>query len=118
MADKNELVPLPGSELPPMEGAMPIGAAVGAREIAVSVWLRRKPNGQRMPDFRAKDFKPIDRAEFDKAWGADENDLKAVLDYLKSVDPKIERVQEEHFPDTARRLLRVKGTLLHGKAFG
>ena len=109
MADKIDLVPLLGSYLPPVARAERTDADVAGREIEVSIWLRRKPTGKELPDPGAKDFKAIDRDAFAESWGASQEDVDVVMDYLKKdVDADIKLVSDKPDRSLARRLVRVK----------
>jgi kumamolisin len=112
MAKELVLQPLAASYLPAVSGAMPISVPLVDMEIEISVWLRRKPDCPSLPDIYSEQYVPIDRKEFADKWGAQQADLDAVVDYVKSVDPKIRRVGDNpNYPDLARRLVRLKGTV-------
>src|SRR5687768_811559 len=94
MADKFDAVPLAGSVLPPVTGIVPFGADLADEDIEVLIWLRRKSTDA-LPDFEAEGFKPIDRKTLVGTWGGSEADVEAVMEYLKYVDARIERVDED-----------------------
>jgi kumamolisin len=110
MPDKNASVLLSGSFLPPAAGAAPVDPALIDPEIEISIWLRRKPDGDPLPDIDAGGLTPIGRADFAAEWGASPEDVETVMDYLEDINPEIERLPDDPaYPMEARRLLGVKG---------
>ncbi len=113
-----ELVELPLSYLPPIEGSSPAPRSWAAREIDITVWLRRK---RRNPVISAeRKSRPISRLQLDGRWGADQADLDQLLSYLKSVDSSIRLADSEKVnPGLARRLVSITGPIGKlEKAFG
>jgi kumamolisin len=112
MIDTRKMRRLAGSSLPLIGNAVLLGEAWPEPEIAVSIWLRRRPAAATLPDIEAKDFVPIDRAEYAKLHGASEEDAGKVMQYLRSVSERIVALENNpHYPMQARRILGVKGPL-------
>ncbi|MFO1159339.1 MAG: S53 family peptidase [Reyranellaceae bacterium] len=120
MVDKLDLMPLSGSTLPPIAGAKPVPGNLAEQVVEISLWLRRRPTDKPLPNFQAGKYEPIPRADFAEGWGASAQDIETVMECLKYIDARIERLDDTAFGSMrARRLLSVKGPLQALKtAFG
>lgn len=120
MADKFTLEALEGSRLPPVAGARRTSVKPEERDIEIVLVLRRNPKARPLPDYAAEGFEPLDRAAFAREWGASPSDVELVMEYLKYVDARIERVEDApDSPRLARRMVGVRGPASElARAFG
>lgn len=110
---------LAGSERHPVKGAELLGPAEAAEKLTVTITVRRRPDGARLPDFehfRKTPFGERQRMpenEFALQYGASADDLKRVEAFAHGHGL---RVVEAH---AARRAVKVQGTVEQmSRAFG
>lgn len=90
MAIPSGYKPLPGSERPQIAGSTLIGPVEGPERIQVTVLLRKRPGSPPLPDLEHWQNTPHNKrktlspAEFGETYGAAEDDMDAVLEYLTS----------------------------------
>src|SRR5271156_3958313 len=90
MAIPSGYKPLPGSERPQIAGSTLIGPVDGPERIQVTVLLRKRPGSPPLPDLEHWQNTPHNKrktlspAEFGETYGAAEDDMDAVLEYLTS----------------------------------
>jgi len=90
MASSNQMVSLPGTELPPYFAAQAIGPATANERITVTVKVRSKDDKAAVSDLEkltgqaARARQHVRREDFAATHGADPADLKKVEDYARS----------------------------------
>ena len=90
MASSNQMVSLPGTELPPHFAAQAIGPANANERITVTVKVRSKDDKAAVSDLEkltgqaARARQHVRREDFAATHGADPADLKTVEDYARS----------------------------------
>jgi kumamolisin len=103
---------LPGSERIPLPGASVVQPVPSSSEVAVTVYVRRNPNGAVPPEesyttSRLADRRYLTREEAAGAYGAHEADLDAVRRFAEAHDLRVVGK-----PEPAARRLRLAGTAL------
>jgi kumamolisin len=117
-APENYVV-LEGSERRPSPGARLIGPANAQERVTVTISLRRRPDGEPVPDFEYFRATPpssrrrLSQEEFAQKYGASDEDIQKVAAFAATHGLKVE---ETH---AGRRTVAVSGTVEQmSKAFG
>ena len=112
-------VRLEGSERRPSPGARRVGSADSKERFSVTIVLRRRPDGESVPDFEYFQTTPpgarrrLSEKEFAQKYGASPEDLKKVSDFAANSGLKVQET------NVARRTVVVAGTVAQmNKAFG
>jgi len=111
-------VRLEGSERRPSPGAQLIGPADANQHFDVTIVLRRRPDGEPLPDYDHFKTPPgarprMSAEEFAKKYGASEEDIKKVTDFTRGSGLTVKET------DPGRRTVVVSGTVEQtSKAFG
>jgi hypothetical protein len=92
---RDEMRPIAGSERPQAPRSTLLGPEDAATHITVTLLLRQRPGSPEPPDLQHWQDTPPDRRqflsanEFDELYGGAEEDVEAVVDYLRSKDLRI-----------------------------
>jgi hypothetical protein len=111
-------VPLTGSEMRAVPRARLKGPADDRETITVTIVLRRRPDGPRLPDFDHFKTAPakrrrITREEFAGKYGAHPDEIAKVVAFAQGAGLKVVRTQ------TGRRVVKATGTVSQmSRAFG
>jgi kumamolisin len=118
---KIKMIPISGSNRPPLKGAKLLRKADPKKTITVSIYLRPNPHTASdaasaittLSEQRPQQRQYLSQPRLAEVFGADPQELKAVEDWAKSSKLKVVEA------DVAKRLVKVSGTVAAiNKAFG
>jgi kumamolisin len=118
---KIKIIPISGSNRPPLPGAKLLRKTNPKKTLTVSVYLRRNPHTAsdaasaltRLSEQLPKERRYLSKPELATMFGADPKELQAVQDWAKSSELKVVEA------DGAKRRIKLSGTVAAiNKAFG